>query len=167
MLAGMSAASLDAMMGDYAQAAVEMGRAMNLTLDYSEDSLQDVERILSQLYEEARDQQIADSASAALGGQTSAPDAAAPSTDQMKEMCKLWGSYFGEVLRRRWGGEWNVETYPGGNFSTLTVNIEGMKIFPSMKVYRRLTQGAQENLWEFYQTVRQRLSAGRRGQAVQ
>jgi hypothetical protein len=23
----------------------------------------------------------------------------------------MWGSYFGEVVRRRFGGDWSIETY--------------------------------------------------------
>jgi len=73
-------------------------------------------------------------------------------------MCKLWGGYLGEVVRRRWGGEWAIETYPGEDFATLTLNVHGSKLFPSIKVYRRLTEGAVDNIWDFYQAISKKLS---------
>ena len=90
----------------------------------------------------------------------------APPNDQMEMMCKMWGGYFGEVVRRRWGGEWTIETYPGGNFATLTLTLPAGKIFPSIKVYRRLTEGEPDNVWKFYQTMRPKLAAAP-GAAVQ
>jgi hypothetical protein len=153
----MSHDSVDAMTRDFAAAAVEMGRAMQIELDYSEQSLERVEQILAQLHDEARDWRIADSANRALASDSN-PAASGPNASQMEQMCKLWGSYFGEVVRRHWGGEWSIETYPGAGFATLTLSVTAGKLFPSLKVYRRLTEGEGDNLWNFYQTVRARLS---------
>lgn len=146
----MASDSIETMMQDYAEAAVEAARAMNIALDYSEQSLRQVEQVLARLAEELHDWKIARSASAAVAG---------PSDDQMSDMCRLWGSYFGEVVRRRWGGEWSIETYPGSSFATLALTVSAGKLFPSMKVFRRLTEGEGDNLWRFYQTVRERLEA--------
>ena len=77
----------------------------------------------------------------------------------MDEMCKLWGCYLGEVVRRRFGGEWGIETYPGKEFATLTLNIMGNKLFPSMKIHRRLTQGDNDNIWTFYKMVKAKLES--------
>jgi hypothetical protein len=151
----MSHDSIDDMARDFAAAAVEMARSMQIELDYSEQSLQRVEQILARLHDEARDWRIADAATATVSGTGNAP--AGPSASQMGDMCKLWGSYFGEVVRRRWGGEWSIETYPGAAFATLTLSVTAGKLFPSMKVYRRLTEGEGDNLWTFYQTLRARL----------
>ena len=149
--------SVDAMTRDFADAAVEMARAMQIELDYSEQSLERVEQILAQLYAEARDWRIAASANRAITSDTPA-NTGGPSSSQMEDMCKLWGSYFGEVVRRHWGGEWSIETYPGAGFATLTLSVTAGKLFPSMKVYRRLTEGEGDNLWKFYQSVRARLA---------
>src|SRR5260370_18559186 len=65
-------------------------------------------------------------------------------------MCKMWGSYLGEVVRRRFGGEWSVETYPGKQFATLTLSVGANKLFPTMKIHRRLTQGEDDSVWSFY-----------------
>jgi hypothetical protein len=82
---------------------------------------------------------------------------AGPSSDDLIEICKLWGSYFGEVIRRRFGGDWSIETYPGKQFATLTLSIAGNKLFPSMKIHRRLTAGEGENVWTFYKMVKAKL----------
>ena len=147
--------TIEDMVQDFAQGAVDIARQFEITLDYSEDSLQQVESILAQLHNELR------------GGPpgVTSPQPKPPG-DQMEMMCKMWGGYFGEVVRRRWGGEWTIETYPGGNFATLTLTLPAGKIFPSIKVYRRLTEGEPDNLWKFYQTMRPKLAAAP-GAAVQ
>lgn len=79
---------------------------------------------------------------------------------------RLWGSYFGEVLRRRWNGNWLLAPYPGTREQTSeagsvipTLEIVGSRLWPTIKVYRRLTLGAAENLSTFYDLVEQRLAA--------
>ena len=130
--------SVDAMVASYAEKAVAAGRAYSSKLNYSEESIQTVETILAQV-------------SQALPG-TGSPE-------ELSESCKMWGSYLGEVLRRRFGGEWSIETYPGRQFATLTLNIQGSRIFPSMKVHRRLTQGENENVWSFYKMIKAKLES--------
>lgn len=135
--------SVAAMAEAYAQKAVQAARSFNTQLDYSENSLMELEAILDQF---AR--QMA---------------ASQPSSDELSEICKTWGSYFGEVLRHRFGGDWSIESYPGKSFATLTLNINGNKIFPSMKVHRRLTEGEQDNIWSFYRMVEAKLEASSGG----
>ena len=130
---------INKMMLDYAQEAVKMGREQfHVELDYSEHSLEQVEEIMGDL-------------SSAM------PDSA--TDDTIDHMCKAWGGYFGEVVRRRFGGEWEIDYYPGQHYLIVTLNVAGSKLFPSMKVNRRLVDGESENLWEFYQKIKQRLEA--------
>ncbi len=79
---------------------------------------------------------------------------------------RLWGSYFGEVLRRRWNGIWVLAPYPGnreldGTADSVipTLDVAGSRLWPTMKVYRRLTLGTAENLSTFYDLVEKRLAA--------
>ena len=143
--------SIDGMAGDFATAAVELAQAMGVALDFGEQSLRSVEGILTQLHDEVHGN----------GGPVRSLDEprARPSANDMVEMSKLWGCYLGEVVRRRWGGEWSVERYPGGEFATLTLTVGGNKLFPSLKVYRRLTQGVGDDVWEFYTQVRKKLES--------
>ena len=143
----MEHATLDEMMQDYADKAVELARDFHVQLDFTENSVQALEQILAQLHEEHR--------AFTAGG--SSPEQAVE--EQMVMMCKLWGGYLGEVVRRRWGGDWAMESYPGANFATLTLNVRGGKLFPSMKIYRRLTEGPADNVWSFYERVRSKLEA--------
>jgi hypothetical protein len=131
--------SVSAMAGAYAHKAIEIARDFNARLDYSENSLLELEAILSRL---ALDM-----------------PQAGPSSDDLTEMCKLWGSYLGEVIRRRFGGDWSIETYPGKQFATLTLSVAGSKLFPSMKIHRRLTAGEGDNIWSFYKMVKAKLEA--------
>lgn len=120
--------TVEEMVAAYSERAVAQARAAKVELDYSEASVGELEQLLAE-----------------------APQ------DDVAEAAKMWGAYFGEVVRRRWGGEWTIETYPGQQFATLTLTVRGSKLFPSMKIYRRLTQGASEDLRTFYQSIKERL----------
>jgi hypothetical protein len=126
--------SVSAMAAAYAEQAIKAARALDARLDYSEDSVLELEGLLSRI-------------------------ASPEQGDEMAEACKMWGSYLGEVVRRRFGGEWTIESYPGKDFATLTLTVAGNKLFPSMKIHRRLTHGSDENLWAFYRMVKDRLEA--------
>jgi len=128
-MAEREAKTVEEMVAGYSERAVAAARVAKVELDFSEASVAQLEQLLS----------------------------AAPQAD-VDEACKMWGAYFGEVVRRRWGGEWSFETYPGAQFATLTLTVAGSKLFPSMKIYRRLTQGASEDLRTFYQSVKERLA---------
>ena len=131
--------SVDSMAIAYAQQAVELAHEFNAQLDYSENSLMEVEAILARLAREM--------------------PASKPSTDDVNEICKTWGCYLGEVVRHRFGGDWSIETYPGKQFATLTLTVNGNKLFPSMKIHRRLTEGEGENICTFYRMVKTKLQA--------
>lgn len=131
--------SVSAMVSSYAEQAVQTARASNAQLDYSENSLMEVETILAQLARQMTD--------------------GTPGSQDVGEVCKMWGSYLGEVVRRHFGGEWSIETYPGKQFATLTLSVGGNKLFPTMKVHRRLTQGEEDSVWSFYKMVKTRLEA--------
>ena len=129
--------SVNAMVDSYAHKAVVIAKDFHATFDYSENSLMELEGILAQL-----------ALDLPPGG---------PSSDDLTEMCKMWGSYFGEVVRRRFGGDWSIETYPGKQFATLTLSVAGNQLFPSMKIHRRLTAGEGDNVWSFYKMVKAKL----------
>lgn len=84
---------------------------------------------------------------------------ASASESDLEWLTKLWGSYFGEVLRRRYTAEWTMSEYPGGKFAVPTLEIGGSRIYPLLKVHRRLTMGASESLMAFAEMVRKRLDA--------
>src|ERR1700677_1183385 len=80
------------------------------------------------------------------------------STEDLEFQTRLWGSYFGEVIRRRFAGEWEFSQYPGGGVAAVpTLLVRGSRLYPLVKVYRRLTLGEAENLPAFYKMVAARL----------
>jgi hypothetical protein len=123
---------LGAMMEGYAQAAVELARTeFEQTLDFSADSVDALDDILVVIGE-------------------------SPERDLDFEV-RLWGSYLGEVLRRRYAGGWEMTQYPGGTVAVPAVDVRGSRLFPLMKVFRRLTVGEEEDLRSFYAMVTERL----------
>lgn len=124
--------SLETMMQGYAQAAVDQARRQfKRKLDFSSDSIEALDDIL------------------VLVGES-------PELDIDFEV-RLWGSYFGEVLRRRYAGNWEMTRYPGGEMAVPAVEVRGSRLFPLMKVYRRLTEGEEEDLHSFFAMVTDRL----------
>ncbi len=129
-------ADLNAMMEGYAAAAVETARReFQHTLDYSPESMDALDEIL------------------VLVGES-------PERDIDFET-RLWGSYLGEALRRRYAGLWEMTQYPGspggGQTAMPAVDVRGSRLFPLMKVHRRLTMGEEEDLGSFFSMVTERL----------
>ncbi|MGA2673442.1 MAG: hypothetical protein ABSE99_09440 [Terracidiphilus sp.] len=123
---------LGAMMEGYAHAAADLARRnFKQKLDFTSDSIDVLDEIL------------------VLVGES-------PELDLDFEV-RLWGSYLGEVLRRRYAGSWEMTPYPGGAVSVPAVDVRGSRLFPLMKVYRRLTIGEEEDLRGFYSMVTERL----------
>ena len=119
-------------MEGYAQAAVEVAKSeFRQTLDFSADSINALDEILVLLAE-------------------------SPEIDLDFE-ARLWGSYLGEVLRQRYAGSWEMTQYPGGEHAVPAVDVRGSRLFPLMKVHRRLTMGEEEDLPGFFTMVTARL----------
>jgi hypothetical protein len=120
------------MMEGYAKAAAELGkREFKQSLDFSAESIDGLDDIL------------------VLVGES-------PELDVEFES-RLWGSYLGEVLRRRYAGGWEMTQYPGGVAAVPSVDVRGSRLFPLMKVFRRLTVGEEEDLRAFFAMVTERL----------
>jgi hypothetical protein len=123
---------LGAMMEGYALAAADQARRdFRQKLDFTSESIDALDEIL------------------VLVGES-------PELDVDFEV-RLWGSYLGEVLRRRYAGGWEMTQYPGGAVAVPAVELRGSRVFPLMKVYRRLTVGEEEDLRAFYTMVTERL----------
>lgn len=141
----MSFPDLGSMMDGYARAAIDFAaRQYRQKLDYSGESIDRLDEIV------------------VLVGEN--PDA------DVEFEVRLWGSYLGEVVRRRYAGSWEMTTYPGPMpgqeeneekpaEATVVpaVEVRGSRVFPLMKVYRRLTMGGEDDLRSFYAVVTGRL----------
>jgi hypothetical protein len=127
-----SFSDLDGMMAAYASAAVQVaGEEYRQRLDYNSQSMVAFEAVLAELAEK-------------------------PELDFDYEV-KLWGGYLGEVLRRRYAGTWEMTQYPGGMAAVPAVEVRGSRLFPLMKVYRRITMGDAESIAAFFDMVTERL----------
>jgi hypothetical protein len=123
---------LGSMMEGYAQGAVDLARKdFEQDLDFSSESIDALDEILVAVGE-------------------------SPELDLDFEV-RLWGSYLGEVLRRRYTGSWEMTQYPGGTVAVPAVEVRGSRLFPLMKVYRRLTVGEEDDLSSFFAMVTERL----------
>ena len=124
--------SLGAMMEGYARAAASRAAdEFQRELDFSADSIDTLDDVLVLIGE-------------------------SPEVDLDFEV-RLWGSYLGEVLRRRYAGSWEMTQYPGGAVAVPAVEVRGSRLFPLLKVYRRLTTGEEEDLRSFFAMVSERL----------
>ena len=125
-------ADLGEMMEGYAKAAARLGaEEFRQKLDFTSESIDGLDEIL------------------VLVGES-------PELDVDFEV-RLWGSYLGEVLRRRYAGVWEMTQYPGGAVAVPAVEVRGSRLFPLMKVYKRLTEGEEEDLRGFFAMVTERL----------
>jgi hypothetical protein len=124
--------SIGAMMRAAAQAAVlEAEKLHGFALDYSEQSLGYLDAILAH--------------------------ASLSATLDVERQTKLWGGYFGETIRALYGGEWEFTQYPQSATAVPTLLVRGAKLYPLMKVYRRLTLGEGERMDSFYAMLKQKL----------
>ena len=64
-----------------------------LILDYSDNSLPNLEKLLEQASQQYRSQ---------VGNRK-------PLDNAINRTASIWGSYLGEVIRRKWGGEWIID----------------------------------------------------------
>ncbi len=107
------------------------------SLDFSSESLEGVERIMSVVHKQA----IA-----------AAPDQKL-SDDQVTELSNLWGMYVGEVIRRYYGGQWSlVDGVPD-------LTLGGRQASPLAKVRKRITGGPLDNLKYYFTSIMKVLSS--------
>mgnify|MGYP001769586736 CR=1 FL=1 len=142
-------ATVNDMMVAYAEDAVDFARNnFNLSLDYSDSSIELVESIASQLYDTIP------------RGIISRLLRSGPSADEIDQVCKMLGGYIGETIRRRCGGQWgfNETVLPSGLVVELTIGE--VRIFPPAKVSKRLQNGSEDNLYTYYRVIIQDLLAG-------
>jgi len=125
--------SVESMVRAYSQAAVELAREFKAALDYTDNSVMEVEVILAQF----------------------AQDLARAKPLPMKwTRCASYGA-------ATWERSYAAASVVNGESKTirktvctLTLNVGGNKLFPSMKIHRRLTEGDNDNVWTFYKMVK-------------
>ena len=107
------------------------------SLDCGEDSLDAIERILSKLH--ARSKQTAE------GGLTE---------EQLTQAAKMWGAYVGEVIRRRYGGQWSTAAD-----GVLQLALSSYTAQPIVKVRSRIVIGPADNIRFHFAAIAKALSS--------
>ncbi len=111
--------------------AIEYANAFNKTLDYSENSITDLEEILDWYSKDI--------------------SVSKPTKNQIWSMAIIFGSYLGETLLKNGLSEkgfvWEKE--PSSNIPLLIRN-DGACLTPNDKVYKRLVNGSEDNVISFY-----------------
>lgn len=137
---------LQSEMAAAAESAVQHARKFFSTdLDFSSRSMEDVELILSRLYDKVP--------KGFLGKLLKQK----PSDEQMAQMAVAYGAYVGEVFRREFGGTWSKENFADQQDALALKFSDTNMIFPPGKVWRRLRNGDEDNVLVFYRVIRQRL----------
>jgi competence protein ComEC len=101
------------------------------SLDYTENSLADFEALLQQAYERF--------SSPGSGEKTS--------EEAIKKTAGVWGSYLGELMRRKWGGKWIISE------TDVRLTINGITYFPLQQVYQRIKLGNQFSIKQYIADV--------------
>ena len=128
-----------------AESAVQHARKYWTTeLDYSPGSIEDVELILARMYESIPRRFI------------DRFFKKKPSDEQMAQIAISYGAYVGEVLRKEFGGTWTKQNIMDQQ-DVLALNFgKGNTVFPPGKVWKRLQNGEEDNVYAFYQLARKR-----------
>ncbi len=141
----MTADAMAEVMQTYAQKTVDLASEQFQThLDFSEGSLEQVEAILARIY------------ISLPKGLLSKLSRRGPSQNEIRRMGEAWGHYIGEVIRRRWGGEWRVEEDAPPTLD-IVLQVSGKDIFPLAQAHKRLTNGPKDNIWHYYQALKRDL----------
>ncbi len=116
-------ADIDEVMKAYARDAVGAAARRDVTLDYSERSLDAVDELLGR--------------ESFIGATPRTP--VSSEDEELLWVCsKMLGAYVGEVTLRALGGRWVDEPAVDGGVRP-AIEVEGVKGFPVDKVWKRLT----------------------------
>ena len=107
-------------------------RNFGVTLDWSEESIAEVEVLLGTLHD-----QIAK---------------AKPDQKTIWIFAKAFGSYVGEIFRKTHGGTWGMVTLDGQEFPGM--QDEHTHLFwPWGRAYQRIVEGPQNNIHHYYLSI--------------
>ena len=124
--------AIDAIADAYSLDAVDLARMnFGVRLNWSIESLRAVEIILTQLHDAIPEKH--------------------PSEDTIVTFSKAFGSYVGEVIRREHGGCWGWVTLQGNRIVGVQFDHPRIALWPWSRVYKRLKDGPEENVWHYYQ----------------
>jgi hypothetical protein len=123
-------ASVNSQMQQLAESAVVAARdKFGVILDFTENSLQQLDILLQQAYE----------------GYIKVSSGGNPASVSIENTVRIWGSYFGEVIRRSLGGDWIVDQ------KNVYLQIGSRRLDPLGQVRSRIVKGALYNVQNLFQ----------------
>ena len=126
-------------MQEYAGKAVSHAQErFGIKLDYSEQSLMDVDRILSGI---------------AADGLFQPDRMSAEERENLQCLCNAYGGYLGEVMIRHIGGKWHSKNLGDGGFTTELTVRERLTGVPPDRIWKRLTQCEFDTIIGYYRGV--------------
>ncbi len=111
-----------------ASAVVDARDNHSIELDYSSDSIEEVERILDKIHRQHLQEPI-DNA-------------------ELNRLKLEWGGYVGEVIKRLRNAEWQLDSKIAGPGSLPVVYEKSGESFPVMWCLKRIVNGAEDNVWD-------------------
>jgi hypothetical protein len=109
---------------------VDFAEKNGVQLDWSDDSIQHVERIAAELHESRKNHRA--------------------SERTVNQFCDMIGSYLGEVYRKNHGAEWGWVTSRDSRFPGMQTKTNQI-FWPTGRAQKRVMNGAEDNLWHYYQ----------------
>jgi hypothetical protein len=110
-------------------------------LDYSEESIEIIERLLDELHAELPRTE---------SGELLFDDS---SRDTIDAICNMFGGYLGETIKRHHGGEWTMNDVVAEQ-PMVCLQIGTVSVFPTAKVYKRLSDGAGDSISFYYAALK-------------
>jgi hypothetical protein len=121
---------LDDQINELSSNAVEIAKQMGVNADYSNESIQSIEKVLDSFADQNKQQKFDES--------------------KLTKIADIFGAYIGTTLIKNLGmGKWDIEPV----HNAVSVNINGDYIFFPAKVYRKLSDKEAENVSVLYETV--------------
>ena len=120
---------------------------LNIHINFEEESLEAVDKILDHYYKD-RPKGIGKLFKRG------------PSPEVVNHMCMLFGGYIGEVIRRKCGGQWKVDTEMIPDQEIIALEVHGIKMVPTQVVFKRLCDGDGERVYVCYTNLMQKIKQG-------
>lgn len=117
-----------------------------ITLDYSIESIKDLDRILDRQHQQ-------------IPRGLSRLTQKGPPESIVQESARIWGAYLGEVIRKQWGGEWRLAEEGAYEGSYILAVLEGEVVMcPPSKAYKRLKNGSGDNIWKYLSVLNEMIA---------
>lgn len=107
----------------------------NIELDFSEDSLDQLDRLVSQVWGDDKPEDV----------------------EVLDAIVANWGAYLGQAIMHNLGGRWQFRKEL--DHASVLFPRTGMEVFPMHKVRKRFRLGESESIATFYEAIVEELTA--------